>query len=29
MNHLNINFEIQKAQKLTKKGNVEEAKKNL
>ena len=27
MNHLNINFEIQKAKKLTKNGNVEEAKK--
>ena len=27
MNHLNINFEIQKAKKFTKNGNVEEAKK--
>ena len=27
MNHINVNFEIEKAKKLTKTGNVEEAKK--
>ena len=25
MNHINLNFEIEKAKKLTKKGNVEKA----